>query len=86
MKISVVIPNYNGKDLLRKNLSKVLYSLSEMKSDSELILVDDGSSDGSLDFLNKFKVENNSFSIKILTNNRNLGFSSTVNKCQRTKR
>ena len=80
MKISIVIPSYNGEEILKKNLPKVLDALSEIKSDSELIIVDDGSSDGSVEFLKKFRAENsNSFSIKILINERNLGFSSTVN-------
>lgn len=72
MKISVIIPNYNGELLLKKNLPKVFQGISSYK-DSEVIVVDDGSKDGSIKFLKTQKV-------KILKNLKNVGFSSTVNK------
>lgn len=74
--ISVVIPNYNGEDLLRKNLPKVFDSLTQ---ESEVIVVDDCSNDGSIKFLKTQKV-------KLLKNSKNLGFSSTVNKGVRAAR
>lgn len=72
MKISIVIPNYNGEELLKKNLPKLFTAISEHK-DYEIIVVDDGSKDGSVNFL---KSQN----VIILKNSKNLGFSSTVNK------
>lgn len=69
--ISIVIPNYNGEALLRKNLPKVLRSVEGYKH--EVIVVDDASKDKSLEFLKNQKV-------KVLRNIKNLGFSSTVNK------
>lgn len=77
MKISVVVPNYNGEEILKRNLPTVLKSLSESKLDGELIVVDDGSQDRSLEFLEKFKAENSL--VKIVKNEKNLGFSSAVN-------
>ena len=71
MNLSVVIPNYNGEELLGKNLPKVLSSVE----DAEIIVVDDASSDGSLKVLGNFKHK-----IKIIKNEKNLGFSSTVNR------
>lgn len=71
MVISVVIPNYNGEDLLKKNLPYVFSSVKGYTS--EIIVVDDCSNDGSIEFLKKQKV-------RILRNNKNQGFSSTVNK------
>ena len=68
--ISVVIPNYNGEGLLKKNLPKVFNALH---GSSEVIVVDDGSKDGSVEFLKTQK-------IKLLKNFKNLGFSSAVNK------
>lgn len=67
--VTIVIPNYNGEYLLKKNLPKIF----EAVKDSEIIVVDDASEDGSVSFLRKQK-------IKLLQNRRNLGFSSTVNK------
>lgn len=80
MKISIVIPNYNGEELLKKNLPFVLDSISDFGEKAELIVVDDGSDDGSLSFLETFADKNKEFKVKILKNEKNLGFSSTVNK------
>lgn len=71
MNVSVVIPNYNGEEILRKNLPKVL----EAVGDAEVIVVDDTSTDRSLEVLNSFEKN-----IKVIKSNRNLGFSSTINK------
>jgi len=70
MKFSIVIPNYNGAELLRKNLPKVFKAVD---SNVEIIVVDDGSSDSSLDYLKTQPV-------KVLKNKKNMGFSSAVNK------
>ena len=43
-KISVVVPNYNGEELLRKHLPKVI----EAVSGAEIIVVDDASTDDSV--------------------------------------
>lgn len=69
--ISIVIPNYNGEELLKKNLPKVFEAIEGLSS--EVIVVDDGSTDQSVNFLRTQK-------IKLLRNPKNLGFSSTVNK------
>jgi GT2 family glycosyltransferase len=69
--VSIIIPNYNGQELLRKNLPKVF----EAVRDAEVIIIDDASTDGSLKVLDDFKSK-----IKIVKNDKNLGFSSSVNK------
>lgn len=46
-KISVIIPNYNGKHLLEKNLAKVIQNCK----DCEIIIVDDASTDSSIEFI-----------------------------------
>lgn len=51
--LSVVITNYNYKHLLSRSLSSVIDQLDHY---SELIVVDDGSTDGSVDFLKGFDV------------------------------
>jgi GT2 family glycosyltransferase len=71
LSISVVIPNYNGQELLRKNLPKVF----EAANNAEIIIVDDASTDKSLEILNCFKSK-----IKIIRNEKNLGFSSSINR------
>lgn len=70
MKISVIIPNYNGLHLLEKNLPIVL---AENKG-AQIIIVDDASEDDSVSFIKK-----NYSEIKVIEKKKNSGFSSTVN-------
>ena len=51
--VSLVIPNYNGSKLLRENLPFVISALESYGGGGEIIVVDDGSKDGSLDVLKK---------------------------------
>ena len=71
--ISVVLPNFNGRNLLQKNLPSLITALSDF--DYEIIIVDDCSSDDSVKFLKETYPE-----IKIICNEINLGFSATCNK------
>lgn len=76
MKISILIPNYNGEELLKNNLPRVVEAAEEYRDGSvEIIIVDDRSIDNSLEQINKIN-----YSIKIVRNEKNLGFSSTVNR------
>ena len=52
--ISVVIPNYNGFELLEKNVSRLLDLLKKSKLEYELIIVDDCSTDNSRSILEPF--------------------------------
>lgn len=75
MNLSVIIPNYQGADLLSKNLPKVLEELENYRDGKvEVIVVDDGSTDNSVEKLKKFP------KVKLLKNEKNSGFSITVNK------
>lgn len=79
MNVSIIIPNYNGEDLLKKNLPKVQESVKHYKDrnkDSmvEIIVVDDHSADGSIKVLENYE------DIKVIRNSKNLGFSSAVNR------
>lgn len=69
-KVSVVIPNWNGQDKLLKNLPAVL----ALEDIFEVIVVDDGSSDASVEILKK------SFPrVKVIEKSVNSGFAKTVN-------
>ena len=70
-KISVIIPNYNGKNLLAENLPKVIKNCPNC----EIIVVDDASSDDSVEYLRKKFPQ-----VKVITNERNFGFAKTANK------
>lgn len=74
LKISVVIPNYNGLELLKGNLFKVISSTKVFDENSEFILVDDASTDDSVLYVRKEFPE-----IKIIKHSINRGFSSAVN-------
>ncbi len=79
--VSVVIPNWNGRGLLEKNLPKVFSAFRNKKNHiSEIIVVDDASGDDSVDFLKKNYKEN----VKVIVHKVNRGFSSTVNTGVRT--
>jgi len=91
MRISIIIPNYNGKHLLEKNLPRVIKEIAKLRNfETEVIIVDDGSSDDSVKFIkeltswrvNEFNnsLINNKPIIKLIKNEKNLGFSATVNR------
>lgn len=83
MNISVVIPNYNGRDILLHNLPKVIDAIASYKDGRvELIIADDASKDGSIDAVNHFLCDyKKNIICHILENNsgKNKGFSSNVN-------
>lgn len=82
MKISIVIPNYNGEKILGNNLPKVFASINNLKEETEIIITDDSSTDNSLkiikDFIEDYK--DSKTEIKLIENSKNLGFASNVNK------
>lgn len=62
--LSVIIPSYNEKVNLRKGvLDKIDHYLSRQKYTYEVIIVDDGSSDGSYEFSESFAKENKNFKV-----------------------
>jgi GT2 family glycosyltransferase/glycosyltransferase involved in cell wall biosynthesis len=71
---SLVIPNWNGRDLLEKYLPSVLEAMSG-NPENEVIVVDNGSADGSAGFLRK-----NFPSVRVLELPRNLGFGGGSNE------
>ena len=74
MKVSVVTPNYNGERFLKTFLN----SLNEdSQYIGEVIIVDNGSTDGSLDYL---KSNSFDFPLVLIENKENVGFSPAVNQ------
>ncbi len=64
MKLSVVIPSYNELANMRKGtLEKVERYLDHQKFNYEVIVVDDGSTDGSLEFVKAFAKGNSKFKL-----------------------
>jgi glycosyltransferase involved in cell wall biosynthesis len=74
--LSIVIPSYNEMNNLRKGvLDKVGHFLNKQKYEWEVIIVDDGSLDGSIEFTEKFIKENANFR---LLKNSHLGKAGAV--------
>lgn len=86
MRISVIIPNYNGEELLRNNLPKVIENVCNNKKYAiEFIIVDDGSTDTSKSVISNLLTLRQSeqsriSNLKFIQNDKNLGFSSAVNR------
>lgn len=63
-KVSIIIPNYNEKENLERGvLEEVAGYLNKAKFNWEVIINDDGSTDGSLEILESFVKNNNGFSL-----------------------
>lgn len=77
--VSIVMPTYNKKDVVENTIKNYLNKQTYDKSKYELIVVDDGSTDGTYDHLkNKFKKEIEEGRLKILTQ-RNQGVTTARN-------
>jgi GT2 family glycosyltransferase len=73
--VSVVVTNYNGRELLEQNLPNVIKAKNNPGNNIiEIIVVDDFSTDDSLIYLNSLKSE-----ISIIKHTKNRGFSATSN-------
>jgi GT2 family glycosyltransferase len=75
LSVSVVMPNLNGEKLLEKNLPAFVKAKENSKNNiKEIIIVDDGSWDNSVNFLKQNYPE-----IKLIKHKINRGFSAAVN-------
>ncbi len=72
--ISIVIPNWNGEEKIKKHLPNVI-NAARFSNVYEIIVVDDGSTDNSVEVIRKLFPE-----IKLIIKEKNSGFSSTVNR------
>jgi len=70
---SVVIPNWNGKDLLARYLPSVVAALAGNPA-NEIVVVDNGSTDGSAEFVRSTFPQ-----VKLLALDRNWGFGGGSN-------
>ncbi len=75
--VSVVIPNYNGKELLRQYLPYLFRAIAACPqiTESEVIVVDDASTDGSSAYLSAEWGQ-----IRLIENEQNSGFGKSVNR------
>ncbi len=85
MNLSIIIPNYNGEEILKRNLPKVLDSVKGYKSGIvEIIIPDDPSTDNSGEVIKKFisSIEEKQIVGKTCSNHdkNKSGFSKNVNR------
>jgi glycosyltransferase involved in cell wall biosynthesis len=69
--ISIIVPLFNEEESLESFYNELFKFLKELKEDFEIIFVDDGSIDNSLEILKKKAKENSK--IKVFSFRRNLG-------------
>jgi glycosyltransferase involved in cell wall biosynthesis len=71
--ISVLMSVYNGERFLREAVESIL---SQTWTDFEFIIVDDGSTDGSVEIVESYADTR----LRLVHNNRNLGLSQSLNR------
>lgn len=71
--ITVIIPNYNGAQLLRKNLPSVKVACKAYGEQCSIIVVDDGSADDSLSVLQHEFPE-----VEVVLHDKNKGFAEAI--------
>ncbi len=76
MKISIAMTTYNGEKFLFEQLESLM---KQTVLPDELVITDDGSTDNTIEIINKFK-EVAAFEIRIYSNEENLGYTQNFNK------
>jgi len=76
MHLSVVIPAYNEEERILSTLERTNKYLSEQDYDYEVLVVDDGSKDKTVEIVNNFSKENPN--VKLLKNPQNMGKGEAV--------
>jgi len=75
MKISIITASYNYEKYIKETIESVL---NQTYSDWELIIVDDGSSDNSLEVIKSFVNKDNRIKLFAHENNQNKGLKETI--------
>lgn len=73
--VSIIIPNYNGRQLLEEYLPFTLQAIKNAEVEYEVIVVDDCSSDDSVNYLQRGYP-----AVKLIRNTVNKGFSYSCNQ------
>ncbi|HUS59890.1 MAG TPA: glycosyltransferase family 2 protein [Nevskiaceae bacterium] len=78
MKVSIVILNWNTKELLKQCLESLKKSRGDLET--EVIVVDNGSQDGSVEMIKQFKSSTPDLKLHFIANKKNLGFARGNNQ------
>jgi GT2 family glycosyltransferase len=71
--VSIIIPNYNGEQILPRALTSVTEAVRAYAGQNEIIVVDDASQDNSIDLISQ-----NFPNIKLVRHEKNKGFSEAI--------
>lgn len=83
-KLSIIILSYNTKEVTERCLAALLKSLGRHKKfENEVIVVDNASTDGSGEMLASYKVHQVHQVLKVIRNNKNLGFAKANNQAMK---
>ena len=72
-RISVIMSVYNGEKYLREAIESIL---NQTFTDFEFLIVNDGSTDGSLEIIQSYQDER----IRVINNEQNIGLTKSLNK------
>jgi len=78
MNVSIVIPIYNAADLIEDSVQEIMRALDSLGSDYEILLRDDGSSDGGREVLERLSCQYSQ--LRCFYNLSNEGLGSTLIK------
>lgn len=76
--LSIIIVNYNTKEFLKRCITSILESVKDVSY--EIIVVDNASSDGSVDSIKYYVSSIKYKNIRIIANKENVGFSKANNQ------
>ena len=74
MKLSIIIPAYNEEKLIKKSITLIQNYLKKRKINNEIIVVNDGSSDNTLEIIKKLK------KLRLISYKKNKGKGYAVRK------
>jgi glycosyltransferase involved in cell wall biosynthesis len=74
MKISAILPNYNSANFLPKSIETLA---NQTEAFSEILIVDDGSTDNSLDIIREFMQKHQN--IRLIQHEKNQGVNAALN-------
>jgi glycosyltransferase involved in cell wall biosynthesis len=72
--VSIVMPVYNSEDVLEETMDSIL---NQTFKDFEFIIINDGSTDSSLNILKKYVKSDKR--IRLINNKKNMGFANSLN-------
>jgi dolichol-phosphate mannosyltransferase len=78
--LSIIIPAYNEERSIKASLENILNIFKKDKIKFELIIINDGSKDNTLDIANKFQSFYKNNNIIIINNINNIGKSASLHK------